>query len=141
MSNDPQQRARVFQLFARREAARAALLAPGLARACADQAKSERLAERLTDLAKTTNLGAGPMLGADLRSTAQFVAGLTTEAERHRSIAIDQAKTAAHLRRNIAGHSLRQQFADRSAQNAMAEAEAEAEARRAAALPPQIRRL
>lgn len=140
MSNDPRQRARLFHLYARREAARAALLAPGLAHASAAQAHSERLANRLTDLAQAATLGCGLMLGADLRSTAYVATGLLTEAERHRGIAADQALKAAGLRRNIAGHTMRQDFAQRTAQTALTEAEAEAESRRAAALP-SVRRV
>lgn len=135
MTQELHKKAQLFNLVARRAAAQAAALGPGLAHAAQNQTRCEYLASQLDSMAQTMSAGPGCILAADLRSNANLAAGLYSEAERHRGLAADAASMAARLRHEIAGHGLRQQFAEHAALNAIHAAEAEAELRIAAALP------
>jgi hypothetical protein len=128
-------RARIFDLYARREAALVAGLGRAVSRAAGEVAMAEAAGARLRQIAQDVQLAPGPTLAANLRACGMLATGLSEEAARQHDKAALAAAEVARLRQKMTFHDRRCQFGETAATNArLADAEA-AEARAEAARP------
>jgi hypothetical protein len=128
-------RARIFDLYARREAAQVAGLGRAVSRAVSARAEAEATCARLRQIAQEIQMTSGPTIAANLRDRGMLASGLVEEAARQDEKAALAGAEAARLRQTMNFHDRRCQFGETAAANArIAEAEA-AEARAEAARP------
>lgn len=132
-------RARVFDLFAQREAARLADLGRATQKAAAAQAQAETAAARLGLMAREMHQSAGPCLAADLRANGLLTTRLVEEAGQLIEVAGQAAAERLRLRQQIWHHEQRRVFGETAASHARA-AEKDEEERRAEAARPAPRR-
>lgn len=129
-------RARVFDLYARREAARVAGLGRAVSQAMAERAEAEAKGARLHQLVRDIQTVPGPSLAATLRASGLLATSLAEEADRQGQRAQNAGTEAERLRLTLGLHDRRRLFADQAASLARkAEAE-EREAREQASRPP-----
>ncbi|NEX45285.1 hypothetical protein [Pseudotabrizicola algicola] len=132
-------RARLFDLYARRESARAAGLGRAVVQVTAEQAEAEARSQRLRHFAQEIQVAKGPLLAADLRALGHLAATLVQEAESQDVRAEAALREAVRLRKSMSQHDRRRHFGETAAMQArLAEAE-EAEARAEASRPPARR--
>lgn len=128
-------RARIFDLYARREAAQVAGLGRAVSRAANELATAEAAGARLRRLAEEVHSLPGPTLAANLRACGLLATGLVEEAVRQGDKAELAGAEVARLRQKMNFHDRRCQFGETAAAAArVADAEA-AEARAEAARP------
>lgn len=132
-------RAQIFSLYARREAARGAVLGRALATARAQEAEALRMADRLKRLLGDMAAPRGQIAAAGLRDAALLAATLAAEAARHEARAGAEAPEIARLRALVGQHEQRRSFGERAAAAASADAAAASEAREDAARAPYRR--
>lgn len=132
-------RARIFDLYSRREAARVAGLGRAVSQAVAERAEAEAKGARLHQLVRDIQTGSGPSLAATLRASGLLATSLAEEAVRQVQRAEHAATEAAKLRLTMGLHDRRRLFGEQAADLARkAEAE-EREAREQASRPPPRR--
>ncbi len=132
-------RAKLFDLYARREAAQAAGLGREVSRAVSERAEAQASASRLQRMAQQMQPGFGPLLAASLRANGLLVSGLVEEAERQVRKADFAGDEAARLIQKMNHHDRRRHFGETAAATARA-ADAEAAEARAEAARPVPRR-
>jgi len=132
-------RARLYTLFARREASRTAELGRSVLAARAEQTAAQATGDKLDDLARAISPQGGAMNAASLRAIGLLMSDLAAEADRQRLRAEHAGANAERLRQLIVTHDRRRQFGETAATAARIEA-AEAAAARAEAAVPQTRR-
>ncbi len=128
-------RARLFELYARREAAHAAGLGRAASHAVSERAEAEASVARLEMLAQQMQVGSGPILAAHLRASGLLVTGLVEEAARQGARAEFAGQEAARLRQKMSFHDRRCSFGETAAATARAADAEVAEARAEAARP------
>ena len=129
-------RAKLYDLYARRESARVAGLGRSVSQAMTESAEAEAKGERLRQLARDIQIAAGPSLAATLRASGLLASGLAEEADRQGMRAETAGNEAARLRVTLGLHDRRRLFGEKAAELARkTEAEA-AEARELATRPP-----
>jgi hypothetical protein len=132
-------RARLYSLYARREAAAVAGLGRAVADAASEHAKAEARSAKLRQLAQEMHLLSGPSLAANLRANGMLTTGLVEEAERQSRMAENVSVEIARLRQTLGLHDRRRHFGETAATAARAAEQEEAEARAEAARPPHRR--
>lgn len=132
-------RARVLDIYARREAAQVAGLGRAARHAAHEQAEAEALVTRLRAMALDVQVGSGPVLAATLRASGMLAASLTEEAARQDARAETAGHEVARLRQKMGFHDRRSRFGETAAA-AVRQAEAEAAEARAEAARPTRRR-
>jgi hypothetical protein len=134
-------RARLYDLYSRREAARVAGLGRALSQAVAERAEAEAKGARLQQLVRDIQAGSGPSLAATLRASGLLATSLAEEAHRQDLCAENAGMEATRLRQTMGLHDRRRLFGEQAADLARkAEAE-EREAREQANRPPPRRRV
>lgn len=130
-------RAKLFDLYARREAAHAAGLGREVSRAVSERTEAEASVARLQMMAQQMQVGSGPLLAASLRASGLLVSGLVEEAERQGRKADLAGVKAARLIQKMNHHDRRRHFGETAAATARtADAEAaETRAEAARAVP------
>ena len=132
-------RARIFDLFAMREATRIAGLGHELQQVSVRLEEAVQSGARLSRMAQDIRPASGPGLAADLRAGGMLTTRLLDEADRLAETSARAAEEALRLRQALGQHDQRRRFGTSSAVSArVAEAE-EAEAR-ADTTRPQPRR-
>ena len=132
-------RARLYDLFARREAAQAAGFGRAISRAVSERTEAEASVARLQMMAQQMQVGSGSLLAADLRAAGFLVSGLVEEAARQGQRADFAGVEADRLRQKMNFHDRRCEFGETSAATARA-ADAEVDEARAEAARPVPRR-
>lgn len=132
-------RARLFTLYARREAARGAEAGRTLADRLSQAAEARSMAERLQQLVTDIAVPRGEILAAGLRDTGILTSNLVQEAERFEARATMATPEIDHLRGLVGQHNSRRDYGEAAAARART-AEIEASEARADALRMRWRR-
>jgi hypothetical protein len=130
-------RARLFSLYARREAMQAAGLGRSLAQALSEGAAAQSLSARLQRMAQEVNTSLGPALGAELRASGFLATSLVEEAERQNIRANHANQNVLRLGWALKLHDHRRHIGETAAAAARLEETHAAEARAEATRPPR----
>ena len=128
-------RARLFSLYARREAVQIAAFGRSVTQAASEHDEAKALGARLQQMALDIQIEVGPVSAATLRASGLLATSLVEEAERQSSRAAHAQHEVARLRVTIGCHDRRRQFGEAAATNARSAILDAAEAREESSRP------
>ena len=129
-------RARIFDLYARRESARVVGLGREIMQISAEHAEAAGRSLRLRNMAQEIQPGIGPFLAANLQAIGLLAATLTQEADNQDVRAQAALRETLRLRQSMSLHDRRRHFGETAAASARVEEADEAAARAEAMRPP-----